>query len=412
MKKPEVYSLADEFAKSKKNKNFLVYVLIIVYVATIGIGVFFITTIEDNKSKRVEVNIAEFKQFNLMELLAQKRKHEAKLTKLQQELEDLRASSMKEIQKLSPMNQQKAIAELNDKMKKLEESYNQQITTREDSLKKLEKSITAEQQQMAKTVQDTKSQVKNYQSLNQEQGAELVRQNAEYESKIAKLTADHHVEIESLKKDNQALIDALTLRYNPTYSQGEIAAIINSKLGNKASDNLNKFDKTLSSANILSEQDFNQLRKKIQNQKVIINSLQQVPYTNSVPLALNRLDRLSQSIIGDYETLWGNLAELVNEKNDYLSSYEYAVNYLSMTRHESGYIMDARNPNRIVIFIDHVYVVKNGDVAYIFKTDDTPIAKIELNQDHGQITAKVIQILKPVKIEPFDRILLKIGVTQ
>jgi phage host-nuclease inhibitor protein Gam len=421
--KPEVYSLPEEFAKSKKNKNLLVYALILLYVGAIGIGAFLLTTLEENKSKRVEVDIAEFKQFNFMELLAQKKENEEKLVKLQQELDDLRTNSMKEIQKLSPQNQQKAIAELNDKLKKLEDSYSQQITSKEESLKVLEKSINKEQQQISKTVQESQSQVKNYQNINQMQGDELVRLNTEYGAKIAKLTADHQAEIErlnkdhqteidNLKKDNQALISTLTLRYNPTFSQGEIVPIINSKLGNTANSTMNKFDKILSNADILSEQDFNQLHKKIQNQKVILNNLQQIPYTNSVPLALNRLDRLSQSIIGDYETLWGNLLAQVNEKNDDLSSYEYAVNYLSMIRRESGYVMDARNPNRIIIFVDHVFSVKNGDIAYILKNDDTPIAKIELNLEHGRIIAKVKEILKPIKIEPFDKILIKLGAAQ
>jgi hypothetical protein len=154
------------------------------------------------------------------------------------------------------------------------------------------------------------------------------------------------------------------------------------------------------------------LRKKIQNQKLIIDSLQRVPYTNSVPLALNRLEGLSQSIIGDYETLWGNLVEQLNARNSYLGNYEYAFNYLTIMRSESGFVIDARNPNRMEVFIDHVYSVKNGDIAYIFKNDDSPIAKIELNLEHGRITAKVKENLRPVKIEPFDKILLKLEVSK
>jgi hypothetical protein len=409
--KPEVYSLSEEFAESKKNKNILVYALIALYITVIGVGAFFLTTLEENKSKQVEVNIAEFRQFNLMDLLAEKRESEEKLTKLQQELIDMRASSLKEIQKLSPVSQQKAIAELNEKMKKLEADYRQQINSKEVSIKVLEKSITGEQQRAIKTAQDNQSQLKNYQTMNQMQGVELVRINAEYAAKISKITADHRSEIDDLKKDNQKLINELTLRYNPIYSRGEIAAAINSKLNNTSVNALNKYDKTLANSGIYTQQNFDQLRKKIQSQKMILGQLQQIPYTNSIPPALDKLDQLSQSIIGDYETLWGNLAARVDTANSYLDSYEYAVNYLSMTRRESGFIIDARNSNRIVIFIDRVYSIKNGDTAYVFKNDDTPVAKLELSSDHGRVIAKVKEILKPVKIEPFDKILLKLGVT-
>jgi hypothetical protein len=409
--KPEIYSLADEFAQSKKNKNILVYALIILYVTTIGVGAFFLTTIEDNKNNRVDVNIPEFKQFNLMELLTEKKESEEKLTKLQQELEELRTNSLKEIQKLSPKNQQQAIAEMNEKMKKIEDSYKRQISSKEESLKMLQKSITGEQQQIAKSFRETQSQVKNYQNINQMQGAELVRVNVDYEAKLLKLKTTYEAEIDDLKKENQALINSLTLRYNPIYSDGEIATVISSKITDIPNATIHKFDKTLSNADIMNEQTFNQLRKKIQSQKLIIDNLQEIPYTNSVPLALNRLERLSQSIIGDYETLWSNLVEQVNAKNNYLGCYDYAMNYLSMTRRESGFVIDARNPNRMLIFIDQVYALKNGDTAYIFKNDDTPIAKIELNLEHGRIIAKVKEILKPMKIEPFDKILLKLEVT-
>ncbi|HBE76264.1 MAG TPA: hypothetical protein DDW65_00545 [Firmicutes bacterium] len=409
--KPEVYSLSDEFAKSKKNKNILVYALITLYITVIGVGAFFLTTLEDNKSKRVEVNIAEFRQFNLFELLTEKKENEEKLTKLQQELVEMRANSLKEIQKLSPVNQQKAIAELNEKMKKLEADYQQKIASKEVSIRVLERSITGEQQQAIKITQDNQSQLKNYQTMNQMQGAELVRINTEYAAKISKLTADHQAEIDNLKKDNQKLINELTLRYNPVYSRGEIATIINSKLGNTSANSLNKYNTTLTNSGIFDQQNFDQLRKKIQGQQVILGQLQQIPYTNSMPLALDKLDKLSQSIIGDYETLWGGLANRVDTDNSYLNSYEYAVNYLSMTRRESGFIIDARDMNRIVIFVDRAYSIKNGDTAYVFKNDDTPVAKLELILDHGRVIAKVKEILKPVKIEPFDKILLKLGVT-
>jgi hypothetical protein len=409
--KPEIYSLPDEFEKSKKNKNLLVYGLIFLYIATIGVGAFFLTALEDQKSRRVEVNIPEFRQFNFIELLSEKKANEEKLAQLQQELTDLRTNSMKEIQKLSPENQQKAIADMNEKIKKLEDNYKHQMSEKEDSLKALQRSITGNQQENNQTVRESQSQVKKYQDLNTMQGTEIVRINTEYEATISKLKADQQVEIDHLKKENQALVDALILRYNPVFSKGEIAAAVNAKIANVNNPSLHKYDKILDNTDVLNEQSFNQLRKKIQNQKLIIDNLQRIPYTNSMPLALNSLEALSQSIISDYETIWSGLANQVDAKGSYLGSFGYAMNYLSITRHESGFVIDARNPNRMLIFIDQAYSLKNGDTAYIFKNDDKPIARISLTPDHGQIIAKVKEVLRPIKIEPFDKILLKLEVT-
>jgi phage host-nuclease inhibitor protein Gam len=406
--KPEIYSLADEYAESKKNKNYLVYVLILMYIAAIGIGVLLITAIEESKSKRIEVNIAEFRQFNLMELLAEQKENQEKLVQLQQELEDLRISTKKELEKLSPKEQQKVLAAANEKMRQLEESYAQQIKAREEAIKSLEKTISAEKQQMVNSSQAIDETLNKYKQTTEQQGVEIERLKIEYEGKIAKLESNYQNQIDSLKNDNQELRDTLILRYNPIFSKGEIAAVINSKLGNTISNTWNKYSKVLTDEAIWNEPDFNQLHNKIYNQRVIINSLLEVDYTNSIPPALNRLNKLSKSITGDYETLWGNLAQRVREKNDYLGSFEYSLNYLSTIRRESGYVIDARDPNRIIVFIGHLYSVKKGDTAYIFKNDDIAVAKVELTPERNRIIAKVVTTLRPVKIEPFDKILMKL----
>lgn len=439
--KPEVYSLADEYAKSKRNKNFLVYFLIFSYIAAIGIGVFFIDKLEENRNKRIEVNIAEFRQFNLMELLMEQKENEEKLAKLQQELEDLRISSKKELEKLSPHSQQKVLAAANEKIKKLEEAYNQEIKARQEAINSLQKTIAAEKQKIVANTQNnklnTESANKNpnistlpaqiqeaaIEKVKAEYEAKMERLKAEYETKLEKekaeylantnkLNEEHRNELNNLKKQNEKLADTLTLRYNPIYSQGEMASIINSRLGNSGNGSLNKYAKLLADENIFSEQEFNTLRNKIRGQGTIIDNLSAIPYVNSVPPALNRLNRLTDSIITDYETLWSSLVQRLKEKNDLINGYNFALSYLSTTRGENGYVIDARDSNRLIVFINHSYSVKKGDIGFIYKNEDMAIAKIEFIPEKGRVTARVVSMLRTEKIEPFDKILLKIEVSQ
>lgn len=410
--KQEVYSLNDEFAKSKKNKNILAYALIFVYVAVIGCGAYFLTTIEENKNKQIEVNIAEFRQFNLVELLAEKKESEEKLAQLQQELEDYRIKSMEQIKKLSPREQQKAMAALNEKMRTLEESYNRQIKEKEKALASLERSIKAEKRKIASTAKESETVIKNYQSINQTQQFENERLRIEYEGKIAKLKAEYKTKLDSLKEENQKQITELIVRYNPTFNRGELVSAINVKLGNKQVNSNGKYDRILADEGILDEQEYNQINRKIHNQKIIINGLQDVGYQNSIPTALNKLDQFSKSVVADYENIWRKLTERIKAKNESIDSYEYAMKYLAMMGRETGYVIDSRNTNRLIIYIDQIYSVKKGDLAYIFKNDSAPIARIELNPENGRVTAKVKEVLKPVKIEPFDKILLKLEVAK
>lgn len=408
--KQEVYSLADEFAKSKKNKNSLTFVLIFIYVVVIGCGSYFLTTFEENKNKRIDVNIAEFRQFNLVELLAEKKDNEEKLAQLQQELEDYRVKAMEQIKKLSPKEQQKAIAVLNEKMKTLEESYSRQIKEKEKALATLEQSINAEKQRIAAAARENETVIHNYQNLAQTKQMENERLILEYEDTIAKLKADHQGELELTKQENQKTIEELIARYNPKFTRGEIASVINSKSRAKSVKINDKYDRILAAEDVLSEAEFNQINKNVQSQKVLIKGLQEVGYENSVPVVLDKMDQLLDSLINDYGNLWRTLAGRLREKNERINSYDYALKYMAMTGRETGYVIDPRNPNRMIIFIDQIYSVKKGDYAYILKNDSTPIAKIELDPGKGGITAKVKEVLKPIKIEPFDKILLKLEV--
>lgn len=408
--KPEVYSLTDEFAKSKENKNRLTFVLILMYVVVIGCGAYFLTTIEEIKNKRIEVNIAEFRQFNLIELLTEKKDNEEKLAQLQQELEDYRVKAMKQIRNLSPQEQQKAIAVLNEKMKSLEESYSRQIKEKEKALATLEQSINAEKRKITASVRKSEAAIENYQNLAQTKQVENERLIIQYEGTIAKLKADHRAELELIEKEKQRLTEDLIARYNPKFARGEIASIINVKSRVKTAKADNKYDRILADEGILSEAEFHQIDKKVQSQKVLISGLQEVGYENSVPTVLDKLDQLLDSVISDYGNLWRSLAGQLGEKKERLNSYDYALKYLAMTGRETGYVIDPRDPKRMIVFIDQIYSVKKGDVAYVFKNDAIPIAKVVLYPEKGGVTAKVKEILKPIKIEPFDKILLKLEV--
>ncbi|MGE5558500.1 MAG: hypothetical protein ACM3WV_07790 [Bacillota bacterium] len=386
--KPEIYSLPDEFAKSRRNKNYFVYSLVLLYIAAIGTGVYAITAIQENKNKSIEVNIAEFRQFNLVELLEEKKMNEEKLVKLQEEMQIFREKALKEIERLSPEEQAKAMAALNEKMNALEQSYKQQMKEQEQTIQTLEKMIGEARQRLGM------EGFGELQNAGREQGMEIGLLKADYEGKITKLKAQ---------------LDETVLRYNPVFSRGEIADVISARSGNVPNAELNKYSKILMEG-AWSEQNLDQLRKKIRGQRVVIDALRQIPYVNSIPAALNRLDQLTKSIIADYENLWGSLADQIKKKNEDLGSYEYALNYLSMSQRENGYVIDARNTKQIAVYINRIYSVKKGDTAYIFKGDNVAVAKITLNPERNRITAKVAEMLRPVKIEPFDKILLKLEV--
>lgn len=396
--KPEIYSLPEEFAKSKRNKSYLVYGMILLYASAIGLGVYLLTSAEEQKSKRVEINIAEFKQFNLDELLEKKRADEQRLAELQKELAKVKADSLEQIRKLTPEEQRKAMAELNQKLQKLEEEYKAEVNQNKKTLKQLQKTVAKEQKRSEKKAREAEKLAEDYQKLTEKKNEDLQEITERYDKKVAKLQAEFNEELENL-----------VARYNPTFSKGKIAAVLDSNFEVPPKDSRNKYLKTLVKGGIINQHQFDGLSQKIQSQTVIIESLQEIGFINSIPVALKKLEQVSSSIISDYEAICEKLMGLIDQKNKKTDSMEYALNYLAQNNGADGFVLDTRQSTQLIIYLNGNTSMAPGDLAQIYKNnaDGVLIAEIQLYPENGLITAKIKKRFGSAKIEPYDKVLLK-----
>ena len=65
----EVYSLEDEYAKTKKNKNWLVLFIVLIFIGLIAGLTVFVTYYSEKKDSNIEVSISEFDDLRLKEIL-------------------------------------------------------------------------------------------------------------------------------------------------------------------------------------------------------------------------------------------------------------------------------------------------------------------------------------------------------
>ncbi|MCL6590643.1 MAG: hypothetical protein K6U80_11865 [Firmicutes bacterium] len=225
------YSLAGEFARARKNRNTLVYVLVLVYILTLGFGAFILINNENIKNNKLNVNISDFKQLNLTELLNTKKKADQKISDLQKELENLqeelkretarvKQSSLTESQILSLKNlsaeeQKKRIAELQkiqtEQINKLTDNYNQKIKQKEAELAEYQKKATTETEKLTRAVKQNQDLLSQYQNAAE---FRLQKQQQEYEAKLAQLKSIQQAEIEALKNEHSRYAQALTSRIN------------------------------------------------------------------------------------------------------------------------------------------------------------------------------------------------------
>ncbi len=86
----EVYSLEEEFVKTKKNRNFLLILFVIGFVVLLVLSVYFYDKYMQNQMRAIEVDISDTKDIELKELIDATRKNASLLDELKMELENMR----------------------------------------------------------------------------------------------------------------------------------------------------------------------------------------------------------------------------------------------------------------------------------------------------------------------------------
>jgi hypothetical protein len=119
------------------------------------------------------------------------------------------------------------------------------------------------------------------------------------------------------------------------------------------------------------------------------------------------MNALYRSIVLDYNQIWYDLANRVRTKNQLISQYLYALNFYSKLNRDSGYVIDPRDRNNIVVFVQDVYRISpDGTPAIIFRGDNEYIANVKVFPTATGYKATITEIPSTNKIQPLDKILL------
>jgi hypothetical protein len=409
----EVYSLENEFAKTKKNKNWMVFIIVFVFILLTAVFTYAFRSYMVEKSKNIDVSIKEFDDLRLKEILNSSRLAENNIQIRNNELQSL----------LVEMKNQ--ILEVNNRYLAKENSVLDRSTSSEAARGKIQELKNAEQSE----INGIKAR---YESKISEKRAQINRIQAEKRAEEEKLAAAkkaagnvadegkvYAMKMKSLSDASQSglssmadyynrFVKYLILKYNPVFSSGELKTNLDKNSRRNESKNLREYDDLFQKENVMSRKRFDDLRVKIYEHDVLVNRLIGVGYENSVPPALKSIDNLSSSIVNDYENLWFGLTSTVRMKNSQIEDYKKALDAVLKERPESGYIISAENPSKISIHINRLLTVKEGGTGMVFRTDDKYIGMIEFYKTSDGLKAKVVSLAGSNKMRPFDRILIKI----
>ena len=389
-----VYNLGDEFAKTKKNKNLRVYIYSSIFIIALIVVALLITAYIQYQGRSLTVNIGDFEDVKLTELLDTVKKNENKMDNIKRQQSDLKIQMQNEIQaihdKYSQKKQElykqnyssKKQAQLLNGLKVSEDQeinavqmkYRNQLSTKQAELNQAQSDIDKYDKKLQQTMDKAEEMVNNFKRL-------------------------HILKMDELRKE-------LTLKYNPFFESVQLQKIlaIKNDLEKNKTLFLQKYDPDLGDKKILYQTDFNSLRENINNYFLLLNRMQEIPYENSVAPTLKQMDYLSKAIINNYESLWSKL----NKRSLMLNSYQYALNYLAKDQTENGYIIDAHDTKNINVFINSIVKIKNGTIGLVFRTEDNYIGKIKLNWQGQDLKAEVVELQNDKQLLPFDKILLQL----
>ncbi len=500
------YDLGHEFAKTKKNRSPLVAVMIVGMIVLFAAGAIGVTAYINQTQGNIQVDIGDFEDVNLRELLDQAQQLEQEMQAAQRRLDSLiserdnrirsiRQSAEREIELLGARNISQA--EINRQAEQIRGQAEQEVAEVEneyaDRIAEAEAEIEDVQDRMAqydsRQLEQAREQERILNNQSRIHEIELENQAAEYKAQIENLTEDYEAQIAELETFAQNLeanlrqshteeiarleaehaqdIADLIALYNPTFTAPDILALVNapSDLQALQGAQLVAFDSALAAEGVISREGYDALANRLSEYMTLIERLREVPYENSVPSTLSQLEYRVVGLIRWYEELWDGLLEtvagrdqIIAQRNNTIAQREatigdleaevqaqirarqqavaeqveereqavadlqaviaqrqaeidrflYALEELTNQNRENGYILDPRNTDNIVVYLDALRQVVDGTIGYVFRRDDEFIGTIRFESDGSRVSASLVELAGDTKLAPYDKVLVEV----
>ena len=453
------YDAYEEFAKTKRNRSLMVPGIILLLVALFGVGMFFTTRRIESNTQDVQVTIQDVEDVDLMEVLDTAQRLENQIAGVQDRinnLEEERDSAITEVENglerdirliqeqtdLSEGQRNARITEARNEaqaeIEQIRAEYNEQISQAEQELADLQQRLD---QYDARRLQQARQQqqVLDNQARLHELEMEELRQD--YEERIANIRSNYEERIQELenfqeefearmRQRHQRELEELTLRYNPDLSDSEIGDLLAATVAPSLLDaeGISDFDQRLAREDISGTEEYESLADQVGAFEEIVNRLQDIPYENSIPNALSQLEARNRRIIQEYERMWMDLADTVDERDEVIAArdrairnlestisdlesrinqFVYALRGLTTENRENGYILDPRRTDRVLVYLDRIREVEEGTVGLVFRQDDEFIGRIRFQAGpDGTTTASLVELADGKELRPFDKVLI------
>ncbi len=440
--KPKLYELEEEFARTKANRSFRTAFFILCFVIVAAGVTVLLTFLVQSQSRRVSVDITDFQDINLKDLLNSAANNENDLDKAKRSLADAQQELATKSEALSSdiagqiavLNAQdvsapsvaaavkKLQAQESDGLEALRAQYAPVLEARQADVAAAQKKVDSSNKTQIDAARKQEEVINNQQRLND---IELAQTKSYYETKLKELSDAHQQEIAALK-ENQARvvramddakkreIAALVLMYNPVFTTDALKALLSAPIDPSISSTFSEMASQLVTDGYSTTNALASMRDALQGRAALYARIKSIPYQNSVPSALAHLDYFDRSLIHSYEDISGRLLQQIHADTAQIARLssivgqdQAAFQYYARQIRENGFLVDVRDSQRIVPFVSSSSPVADGDQGLVFRADDEYIGTILFSVTAVGISAREVMVAPGKQFQPFDKFLIK-----
>ncbi len=440
-----IYNLEEEFAKTRKNKSIIVVGVTLLTIAALGAAAFFTTSLIQRQTAATPVDVKAFQDLNLKDLLDRAKRDasdleqaKVELTRIQTEqqgsldaIERDRLSSIESIKArgLPRAEEQRRLLEAGNsaerQKKAVRDRYTAPIAGKAAEVKAVQDKVDSYDQRLSDQTRKQQELLDNQNRLFNIEKQRLVKT---YAGQIQDLKDSIKRAETALKRQREELASSLTSRWNPTWEDARSVSL----LGN-FKDDANKSVPTgalpagLFADAAMTRDELAAAEASLANILFLSSQLQAVPYLNSVPPALARMEAEARreftilraalgkaggaledrdTRIAALETKLASTEAMLAATESSLDRYRYATHQYVLDNREGGYIIDPRNSSDILVALNPAVPVVDGTTGYVVRPGNKAIATIAFSVSKGQTRARILQIEKGEQLKAFDPIIV------
>ena len=392
------YSIDEEFSKTKKNRSLFFYFVVGGFLCLLLFLTYAITTFI-HKSYEAGVGAGLIQDIQLKNLFLEHQGVYDKLKLSMQSIESLKKEREEE-SALLRRNYNKELQSL--KQKKLSSKEHQAAQRKET--RDFKKKLQELKEKYAKDIRDKRRKAQKL-AKQAKQKERLLEQKASQMKEIA----NNYGQLQELRLAQQLL------KFNPIIKGKIFKQILKERNEFSPADSIallsypRDVEQSPQAAKI-EEDSFEKRISNIEKRNALLRRLLKVPYTNSVPTLLKRLDSLNKNINQSYEKLWQGLYTQLRSEKIKLDSLQYAIAFYSKHLNKGvkslAYVIDGRDLQNIYLHVDQDAQIDTPLTALILRGEDDEIARVKIFRVASEYRAQLVEMLDSDGIQPFDRLVI------